>query len=88
MRQVAFSAYTGGSWDAIIEACTIYPHGMDRAGVIDTVTHLDGAGRIKPDRYSKTEINDLIVVMAENGAEAYVIMWVDYTGELVQLVRD
>lgn len=76
MREVPLSAYTGGTWDAVMAAA-------DRGGYLHTaVTHLDGCGRPTD---AKLVPGDLIVI--EN-AHTEVILWLDYSGELVRLVED
>lgn len=85
MRQVAFGIYTAGTWDAVLAACETLPHGKEYAACVDTVNHLDGAGRLVEGE-RKFEPGDLLVVFDDDGEAT--IFWLDHSGELVQLVKD
>jgi hypothetical protein len=81
MRQVPFSVYTAGSWDAVIQACE-YDEGYGPE--MDQVTHLDGAGR-RFKETAKPVPGDLIVIVSD--MDEQFILWLDYSSELVQLVE-
>ncbi len=83
MRQVAFEVYTAGTRAAVLEACEQFLDGKEYAPCVDTVNHLDVAGRVV-DTDTKFVLGDLLVVFDDDGAAS--IFWLDYHGELVELI--